>query len=268
VARYIGLVNLGSRLGTVCMQIDIEPASHREVQPLRDRYREEMNCQIVHDSWHQRGFLQSYRLSLAGRVVGYGSVGGVGDEPKDLVKEFFLEPDDRGASQALFRALVAASGAKRIESQTNDRLLTLMLLDSVETVERDRILFEDAVTTSHVLADARFRPIGPEERDSVFTHEVEPVGDWVIEQEGEIAATGGLTFHYNPPYSDIYMEVAAPLRGRGLGTFLVQELKRVSHEMGKTPAARCSASNVASRRTLQRAGMAPCAWIIGGSIAR
>jgi hypothetical protein len=130
------------------------------------------------------------------------------------VKEFFLFPDDRVASQALFRAFVAASGAKRIESQTNDRLLTLMLLDSVETVERDRILFEDAVTTSHVVPEGIFRPIGRRERKRVFAHEVEPVGDWVIELGGEVAATGGLMFHYNPPYSDMYMEVAAPLRGR------------------------------------------------------
>jgi RimJ/RimL family protein N-acetyltransferase len=248
------------------MLIEIEKASLREVRPLRERYREEMNCQIVHDSWHERGFLQSYLISEAGRVVGYGSVGGVGDEPKDLLKEFFLLPDNRVASQALFQALVAASGAKRIESQTNDRLLTLMLLDSVEIVERDRILFEDAVTTSHVAPGAIFRPIGRRERKHVFAHEVEPVGDWVIELDGEVAATGGLMFHYNPPYSDIYMEVAAPLRGRGLGTFVVQELKRVSYEMGKAPAARCAASNIASRRTLQRAGMAPCAWVIGGRI--
>jgi GNAT superfamily N-acetyltransferase len=249
------------------MLIDVEKASHRKVRALREKYREEMSCQIVHDSWHERGFLQSYLISLAGRVVGYGSVGGVGDEPRDLVKEFFLYPDDRVASRAMFRAFVAASGAKRMEAQTNDRLLTLMLLDSVETVERDRILFEDVVTTRHVQPDAVFRPIGRRERKQVFPHEVEPVGDWVIEMDGEVAATGGLMFHYNPPYSDIYMEVAAPLRGRGLGAFLVQELKRVSYEMGKTPAARCDASNVASRRTLERAGMAPCAWIIGGRIA-
>jgi GNAT superfamily N-acetyltransferase len=100
----------------------------------------------------------------------------------------------------------------------------------------------------------------------VFHHEVEPVGDWMVEMDGKIVATGGLMFHYNPPYSDIFMEVAAPARRRGVGAFLVQELKRVSYEMGKTPAARCNADSAASRRTLERAGMAACAWIIGGRI--
>lgn len=248
------------------MRIGITEVTLERVLPLRALYRQEMSCQIVHDSWHQRGFLQSHLITVDGRVAGYGSVGGVGDEPRDLVKEFFLHPEDRTASQDLFRAFVAAAAAKRIEAQTNDRLLALMLLDSVETVERDRILFEDGLTTSRTIPGAVFRRLGAEERQDVFQHEVEPVGDWAIEVAGEVAATGGLMFHYNPPYSDIYMEVAKPWRGRGLGTFIVQELKRVSYEMGKTPAARCSSTNVASRRTLQRAGMAPCAWILRGRL--
>lgn len=249
------------------MGVTISKIPLRKILPLRDLYRKEMNCQIVHDSWHERGFTQSYLISVDGRVAGYGSVGGTGDEPRDLVKEFFLHPRDRGAAENLFREFVAASGARRIEAQTNDLLLTLMLLDSVETVERDRILFADAFPTAHRIPHAQFRPITRRERSRVFSHELEPVGDWVIEVEGEVAATGGLMFHYNPPYADIYLEVAAPWRRRGFGRFLVQELKRVSYEINKVPAARGSATNLASRRTLQGAGMRPCAWIIGGYIA-
>jgi len=200
--------------------------------------------------------------------VGYGSVGGAGDDPKDTVKEFYLHRADRADATAAFRALVAESGAKRVEAQTNDRLLTQMLLDHVERVERDRVLFEDVVTTDHRVPHASFRPIAAGEAEAVFTHAVVPVGDWVIELRGEIVATGGLMFHYNPPYADVYMEVAEAWRGGGIGAYLVQELKRVSYEIGKTPAARCPASNAASRRTLQRAGMAPCAWILAGTIAR
>ena len=60
------------------MVIDVEPASPRRLLKLREQYREEMSCQIVHDSWHERGFLRSYLISVDGEVVGYGSVGGVG----------------------------------------------------------------------------------------------------------------------------------------------------------------------------------------------
>ena len=76
----------------------------------------------------------------------------------------------------------------------------------------------------------------------------------MIESEGVPVATGGVLFHYNPPYGDIYMGVNEVYRRRGFGSYLVQELKRIAYEMGKIPAARCNASNVASRRTLQKAG--------------
>jgi GNAT superfamily N-acetyltransferase len=79
-------------------------------------------------------------------------------------------------------------------------------------------------------------------------------------------ATGGLMFHYNVPYADIYMEVAEPFRQRGFGSYLVQELKRLAYALGSIPSARCSPSNVASRKTLQKAGLVPYAHILNGSI--
>ena len=60
------------------------------------------------------------------------------------------------------------------------------------------------------------------------------------------------------------MEMAEPLRRRGYGSYLIQELKRVAYEMGKVPAARCNVTNAASRATLQKAGMLPCARVLTG----
>ena len=48
---------------------------------MRAEYRREMDCQIVHDSWHARGFTNSYLLRVDGEIVGYGSVGGEPGEP-------------------------------------------------------------------------------------------------------------------------------------------------------------------------------------------
>ncbi len=87
---------------------------------------------------------------------------------------------------------------------------------------------------------------------------MEGVGDWLIEHDGVIVATGGIALHYNLPYGDIYMEVDAPFRQRGYGSYLIQELKRASYQMGRIPAARCNASNAASRASLQKAGLFPC----------
>ena len=171
------------------------------------------------------------------------------------------------AALPLFRRLVAVSAAETIEAQTNDVLLSLMLHDCAIDLASDTILFSDAVTTTHEAPGVTLRRLTDADRARVFRHTVEPVGDWGLEFDHEVVATGGLLFHYNPPYGDIYMEVAEPFRRRGFGTYLVQELKRICRETGHVPAARCGKDNHASRLTLQRAGMFPCARIVRGRIA-
>jgi RimJ/RimL family protein N-acetyltransferase len=169
---------------------------------------------------------------------------------------------------ALLRELVAASGARWIEAQTNDRLLSLLLYDATVDWTSDTILFADAITTAHPPpAGAAVRRMTEADRARVFEHAIEPVGEWGVEVEGRIVATGGIQTHYNPPYGDLFMEVEATHRRRGLGSHLVQELKRACREGGGIPAARCRCDNVASRRALERAGMLPCARIVRGRIA-
>lgn len=248
------------------MQIDVELVPSEEVLPLRGLYRREMSCQIIRDSWHGRGWTDSYLLRLNGRVVGYGLVGGVRANPKDVIMEYYVLPAHQAAALPLFRRLAAVSQARTVETQTNDVLLTLMLYDCAEKIESDTILFHDAFTTHLAVPDITFRRVTEADQGRIFPHTGEPVGEWMIEAGGEVAATGGILFHYNVPYGDIYMEVAEPFRRRGYGSYLVQELKRTCYEMGRVPAARCNVSNVASRATLQKAGLLPCARLLTGAI--
>jgi GNAT superfamily N-acetyltransferase len=88
----------------------------------------------------------------------------------------------------------------------------------------------------------------------------------MLDADGVVAATGGILYHYNRPYGDVYMEVAEPFRLRGCGSYLVQESKRVCYELGSAPCARCDTENVASRKTLQKAGFVPCAHILTGRL--
>lgn len=237
------------------------------IRAMREQYRAEMNCQIVHDSWHARGFTTSYLLCVGGEVAGYGSVGGPPRAERNIVKEFFVLPPHRGAALPLFRELVRASDAGRIEAQTNDPLLLLMLYDCATGISSETILFGDRLTTDLPAPEgAVVRQLLDSERHRVFEHTREPVGDWAVELHGSIAATGGLAFHYNPPYADIYMEVAADHRRRGIGSYLVQELKRISRDMECIPAARCNQANVPSRLALERAGMLPIARVLEGVI--
>ncbi|MGQ0648938.1 MAG: GNAT family N-acetyltransferase [Gemmatimonadaceae bacterium] len=248
------------------MPIDVSRVPLDEIRPFRDLYRHELRCQIIHDSYHQRGFTDSYLIRLNGTAVGYGSVAGVRNEPRDLIIEFYVLPTHRGRALQMFHELAIVSQAKAIEGQTNDRLLTLMLYDCATNITSDRILFVDAVTTHLTLPGGTFGRTTKAERKRLFPHTREPEGDWRVELEGDVVATGGLMFHYNVPYGDIYMEVAEPHRRRGIGGWLVQELKRMCYEMGCIPAARCDADNIASRATLQRAGMFPCARVLRGDL--
>jgi GNAT superfamily N-acetyltransferase len=246
------------------MRIDISQVPLEEVLPLRELYRQEMNCQIVHDSLPARGFGNLFLLRLDGRVAGYGFVMGYRGEPKDMIREFYVLPAYRGRALPLFRQLIATSQALRIEAQTNDVLLTLMLYDCATEIASDTVVFHDALTTSFGIPGAAFREVTEEDKVRIFEHKVEPVGEWLIEYAGAIVATGGIATHYNLPYGDIYMEVDEPCRRRGFGSYLIQELKKVGYEMGRIPAARCNVANAASRATLQKAGLLPCARILSG----
>lgn len=255
-------------MGGSSSRIQVAAVPLEAILSMREEYRREMACQIVHDSWHARGFTTSYLLHLNGEAVGYGSVGGAPRDPKETIKEFYLLPQFRGSALPLFRQLIATSGARTIEAQTNDPLLLLMLFDCAVEVSSPTILFADSLTTKHAPPGVAFRPLTDAERQHAFPHTHEPVGEYGLECDGLVVATGGLTFHYNPPYADLYMEVAAPHQRRGFGSYLLQELKRVvCYDMARIPAARCHETNLASRLTLQRAGMFPCGRILQGTIA-
>jgi hypothetical protein len=238
------------------MQVSVRPVSVEHISPWRDLYRQEMRCQIVHDNMHVRpGWTQPYLVEVGGAAVGYGSIliGGPWTGTR-TVFEFYLAPQHRARVFDAFTTMLAASEATAIKVQTNDALLTVMLHAWAKNIVSESIVFEDKLTTAHALDGATFRRRG------------EPENDWCVEIGSVIAATGGILYHYNRPYGDIYMEVAEPWRRRGLGSYLVQELKRVCYELGSIPCARCNPNNIASRKTLQKAGFVPCAHILSGTL--
>jgi len=238
-----------------------------DVLPWRDMYRLEMGCQIIHDSIHSRpGWTQEYALFAAGTSVGYGSVAVGGPwKGKPTVYEFYVLPRQRLHAFELFRTLLTVSGVVMINVQTNDPLITVMLHTFGHDVTNESVLFHDQLTTALSPTGATFRGASAADISGVPDGQLKWHG--VVEVEGTVAATGGILFHYNRPYGDIYMDVAEPFRRRGLGSFLVQELKRVCYAGGNIPAARCNPGNVASRRTLQKAGFVPCGNILNGSVS-
>jgi len=244
-------------------------ASALQVLPMREQHRQEMNCQIVHDSIHRRaGWTMTYLLELGGVEAGFGSmaIGGPWTD-KPTIFEFYVRPEQRARAFDLFEALLEASGARFMVIQSSDLLLAVMLQTYAREVTSEAIVFRDQVTTALPAMGAVLRCKTPEDETRRCIEERQGGPEWALDLNGETVATGGILFHYNRPYGDIYMDVAEPYRGRGFGSYLVQELKRAAYELDSIPAARCNAGNVASRKTLQKAGLVAYANILTGTLA-
>jgi GNAT superfamily N-acetyltransferase len=194
-------------------------------------------------------------------------VGGPWQE-KPALYEFFVLPQHRSRVFDFFEGLLKSSEATMIETQSNDALLTVMLHTFAHDVSSGSILFHVKVTTSHSPRDAIFRRSSAEDAPQIVQQQLDSEAKWLVSVGGTIAAAGDILFHYNRPYGDIYMKVAEPFRRRGIGTYLVQELKRVCYEGGSIPAARCNPKNLASRKTLQKAGFVPCGHILKGVVSQ
>ena len=238
------------------------------VLPLRVRYRQEMNCQIVKDSIHTReGWTRTYLCTSDDAAAAFGTVAIAGPwKDKPTILEFYVLPEHRARAFDLFEAFLSASGARLMEIQSSDLLLAAMLHTYARDIWSEAIVFRDALTTALPANGTVLRRITSDEETRSAIADRAGNTECVLQLGDDTVATGGLMFHYNVPYADIYMDVAEPHRRRGFGSYLVQELKRLAYELGTIPAARCNPSNIASRKTLQKAGLVPYAHVLNGSI--
>jgi GNAT superfamily N-acetyltransferase len=245
------------------VQIRVLRVELARILPLRAMYLQEANFQIRYNACHERGWTDSYLLMADGTGIGYGSIKGDDAAGRDTVFEFFLIPAFRQQASRLFEALLLASRVPRIECQSNDALMTAMLFEFGRDINAHVILFEHRVSTDLQLPGAVFRRA--KGGDAIFKHGAEPPGDYVLERDGRIVATGGFLTHYNAPFADLFMEVEQSHRRKGAGSYLVQELIKECYAAGRVPAARCNLDNHASRATLTRSGLRACGFMLMGA---
>jgi GNAT superfamily N-acetyltransferase len=229
------------------------------VLSFRELFLQEVNRQIRYNACHERGWTDTYLLTLDDADVGYGAIKGQTASGRDTVFELYIVPSARGASRALFVELLAASAAAYIECQTNDPLLSPLLYEFGRDINASVMLFEDRFASHLAIPGAAVRRREPD--DHVFDHTDEPIGDYVVTLEDDVVGTGGFMLHYNPPFADLYMEVRPDRRRRGLGSLLLQEVKKACYGAGRVPAARCGITNLASRGALTRAGLRPSGFV-------
>jgi len=247
------------------MTIDILRSNLEEISHLRNLFLQENNFQIRYNACHERGWTDSYVVIYRGEKIGYGSIkGNANASDRDTVFEFYIAPSFRNLSPIAFLELVNASKAPFIECQSNDLLLTSLLYQYGQDINSNVVLFEDHFASDIKADGVLFRQ--RDEKDVVFEHSAEPVGDYVLEANKQVVATGGFLLHYNMPFADLYMEVEEGHRKKGFGSFLIQELKRQCYLKGRVPAARCNRDNVASRATLTKAGFKIAGFMLLGRV--
>ncbi|NIR48701.1 GNAT family N-acetyltransferase [candidate division KSB1 bacterium] len=246
------------------MKLNAYKTELQAIQSLRNLFLQESNFQIRYHACHERGWSDSYLLMLDDREVGYGSIKGQEIKDRDTIFEFYMVPPFRKLASRFFPELIATSRANLIECQSNDSLLSSMLYEFSHNINADTVLFADHTMTNYAIPSVVFR--ARREDDQIFEHKVEPVGEYVLELDGEVVATGGYALYYNMPFADLYMEVREDCRKRGFGSFLLQELKKKCYLVGRVPAARCSIRNQASRATLVKAGLRVVGFMLKGDI--
>lgn len=246
------------------MKFNIRKIELPAILPLRQLFLQECNFQIRYNACHERGWTDSYLLTSGETAVGYGAIKGEEVADRDTIFEFYLIPPFRKYAGEFFLELIAASGARFIECQSNDLLLTSMLYEFAQNINSEVVLFADQAVTAHTIPGVVFRR--RTENDMIFEHKLEPAGEHVLEWNGEIVATGGFMLHYNMPFADLYMEVKESFRRKGLGSFILQELKQACYLAGRVPAARCNIQNKASRAALLKAGLRVCGFMLKGKI--
>src|SRR5436305_1811479 len=100
--------------------IGVHQVPLHDIAAMREAFRTEMNCQIVHDSIHyRRGWTLEYALVEGTRVVGYASLAVDGPwRDRPTFYELYIEPQRRGRAYALFEALLGASRPPAFEVQS------------------------------------------------------------------------------------------------------------------------------------------------------
>ena len=245
-------------------ELSIAPCRFSAIQPLRQLFLQEINAQVRYDAAHGRRGAGWFLVRQDGRDVGYGALKDLQDGPGTIF-EFYLVPTLRHEAVETLRRLVHVSNASALECQTNDRFYASLVQDAFGSVTCDTILYGAAPFVAQERPDATFRL--RKRSDRVFEHQVEPVGDFVVDIDDDVIATGGFLLHYNPPFADVFMEVRPDARRRGYGSFLVNRILAECYLAGRVPAARTSTDNVASQRTLLRAGLVECGRMLRASSA-
>lgn len=209
-----------------------------------------------------------YRLVRDGQALGYCCL-----SRKGTLLQFHLSQPHLSLAQAIFRQLLSQGLFQQALVSTRDHLGISVCMEFQQTVTVDDYLFADgpqppAVASRWQGADFRvaceqdiplIRAVCGDFHDFLhYTLEgtIADQGIFLLQDGGTLLGTGAIGSRgFQPPYVDIGMCVGESHRRQGVGTEIISRLRRYCHQQGWIPLASCRADNLASKRTLERAGL-------------
>lgn len=269
------------------MTFSLEVVEREQIFPLRQQYLEELHDFALNEGRLSNKNCRFYLVNCEGRSVGYAAYIGEGTGLENTILEFYLSPECRLMSGAVFESLVKESGVEHLMVRSNDRFLLSLFHEFCSNPIVTSLHFQLLVPTKFCFRNLSFRPArmddveilhalftDPGSRPFHWTDEEatrEYIKDdtfWVLEEDSRLLGVGVMyKTIYQPQYVDIGMLVASEHRRKGYGAYIVQEITRVCEDRSLIPAAGCNADNVPSRKTLERAGYYPYDRYLLGEIA-
>jgi len=196
------------------------------------------------------------------------------DADQNLLRFHLLE-NYLDRAQEIFQQIISTHNIQHALASTIEPLYFSLCLDVQKNTTPHSYLFRDNQPRelSSGLSKSLFRKAERRELAGIvrfYQANTEGPGEWiepflnarlqreelfVLYDQQTLVATGEcIPSQKQPPYADLGMVVARSYRGRGVGSFLLTQLKKHCYEMGWKPICSCEASNRASKRAIEKAG--------------
>lgn len=209
-----------------------------------------------------------YRLVQGGQPIGYFCV-----STKGTLLQFYLKAGHIRSLQSIFSRLLSQGFFTQALVSTRDRLGISSCLEFHKEVSVDDYLFEDGsgpVEAASEWQDSVFALAGTDDIPLIrsvvndfhdFLHytlegSVAEQSIFLLLDGNTLLGTGVIASkEYQPPYVDIGMCVNEQYRRQQVGTEIIRRLRLHCRERALIPLASCRFDNLASKKTLEKAGM-------------
>lgn len=250
-----------------CIQLEHSDA----IQQLRDDYLRTLIAPMD-GMWESTVIAHATFWEIQDREqrAGYFCLG----SSQDLLR-FHLWENYLDRAQEIFHWLLSTHSIQHAMTSTIEPLYFSLCLDVQRNITLHSYLFRDNQPRdlSSGLSKSLFRKAEKRELDELvrfYQANTEGSGEWIepflnahlnreevfvlYDQHTLVAVGECIPSQKQPPYADLGMVVARSYRGRGVGSFLLTQLKNHCYEAGWKPICSCEASNRASKKAIEKAG--------------